>query len=588
MPRKYVKRLGSRPYCNYSKETLQNCLEAIRSGMPKLTASSTYGIPVRTLTNKLKGGHEKKPGGQVLFTPDEESSFVNHLLKLSEYGFPISSNDLRYVVASYLNKKGKIVEKFKNNVPGKEWAKLFVKRHHTLSNRFVSNIKTSRVSVTKDDITSYINNLKETVHEVPPTHVWNFDETNLSDDPKSKKLLVKRGTKYPENICNFSKSSFSVMFCVNGEGGYAPPYVIYKAEHLWTSWYEGGPKGCRYNRTKNGWFDANTFEDWFVSHMLPILKKQTGRKVLIGDNLSSHINENVINLCEENNIRFACLPPNTSHLTQPLDVSVFSSMKKEWRQLLSEWRATSEGLHCQTLPKEIFAKLLKKLMDVMIPKFKNIVPPGFKKCGICPVNADEILSRIPPGSSDNQSPGTGISNVQLAEEVGQSFIEHLQKRRGELAVKPRAQRKKLTVPPGKSICPDDFTSSSSGDDTDTYSVAEPGYSPLSVSEEESASTSIIGEASVKSTDRNVTVQVPYCVGDYVVVRYNNQNFPGQVTSILQEGLEVKCLEKGKKAWKWPNKEDKLIYEWDDVKKISADSITEKRGYLYIKAMETFV
>ena len=194
----------------------------------------------------------------------------------------------------------------------------------------------------------------------------------------------------------------------------------------------------------------------------------------------------------------------------------------------------------------------------MIPKFKNIVPPGSKKCGICPVNADEILSRIPPGSSDNQSPGTGISNVQLAEEVGQSFIEHLQKRRGELAVKPRAQRKKLTVPPGKSICPDDFTSSSSGDDTDTYSVAEPGYSPLSVSEEESASTSIIGEASVKSTDRNVTVQVPYCVGDYVVVRYNNQNFPGQVTSILQEGLEVKCLEKGKKHGSGPTKKINLF------------------------------
>lgn len=101
--------MGSRLYFYYSTETLKKCLAAIRSGTQKLTAISTYGIPVRSLTNKRKGCHEKKPGGQVLFSPDKESSFVSHLSKLSEYGFSMCSDDLRYVVATYLKKEAELL-----------------------------------------------------------------------------------------------------------------------------------------------------------------------------------------------------------------------------------------------------------------------------------------------------------------------------------------------------------------------------------------------------------------------------------------------------------------------------------------------
>lgn len=84
------------------------------------------------------------------------------------------------------------------------------------------------------------------------------------------------------------------MFCGNGCGDMIPPYVVYKSEHLWTTWTEGGPAGCRYNRTKSGRFDMATFEDWFMTTLLPRLKKLPGVKVVIGDNLSSHINLEVL------------------------------------------------------------------------------------------------------------------------------------------------------------------------------------------------------------------------------------------------------------------------------------------------------
>ena len=92
----------------------------------------------------------------------------------------------------------------------------------------------------------------------------------------------------------------------------------YKAQHLYDSWREGGPKNSRYNCTKSGWFDSFCFQDWVESVAIPFFKNVEGPKFLMGDNLASHLSVDVIKLCDEKNIRFIFLPSNSTHLTQPL------------------------------------------------------------------------------------------------------------------------------------------------------------------------------------------------------------------------------------------------------------------------------
>ena len=48
---------------------------------------------------------------------------------------------------------------------------------------------------------------------------------------------------------------------------------------------------------------------------------------MIEDNLSFHISESVVRKCERHNVKFICLPPNSTHLTQPLDVAYFKPLK---------------------------------------------------------------------------------------------------------------------------------------------------------------------------------------------------------------------------------------------------------------------
>lgn len=85
----------------------------------------------------------------------------------------------------------------------------------------------------------------------------NYDETNLSDDPKSIKCIFWRVIKYPEMIMNTTKASTSVMFAITGALEVLSPYVVFKAERFYDLCTIGGRRGTRYNRSKSGWLDAH-------------------------------------------------------------------------------------------------------------------------------------------------------------------------------------------------------------------------------------------------------------------------------------------------------------------------------------------
>ena len=121
--------------------------------------------------------------------------------------------------------------------------------------------------------------------------------------------------------------------------------------------------------------------------MLPILRKQEGKNVLIGDNLSSHPSQYVTGTCSKHNIAFVCLFPNATHFFQPLDVAWCAPLKKLWRKVLEDWIKSPKGLkHKGTLPKEEFSNLLKKLVERFHENGaarENLVN-GFRKCGLFP------------------------------------------------------------------------------------------------------------------------------------------------------------------------------------------------------------
>ena len=482
-----MRKPGARKYGSCDEAKLQQARDLLAAGRSQRSVCEELEITRSTLQNKMKNQHTKKAGRPSVLSEQEENAIAEHLVATSDWGFPLDGVDIMVLVKAYLDKQGKTVERFKNNMPGTDWLYSYLKRHSkTLRMRLYQNITRKRAGVSKRTIEAYFGNLRETLENIPPESIINYDETNLSDDPGRKKEAVKRGCKYPERIMNSSKTSTSLMFAGTASGELLPPYVVYKAERLWDTWTENGPKGARYNRSRSGWFDNAYFQDWFQQVALPFCRRKTGRCVLIGDNLSSHFSPEITKVCEDNNIAFCCLPPNSTHLCQPLDVAFFRPMKSKWRTILAAYKA-SRGKKAQTIQKDRFPSLLKQLMETLEANVESNLQARFQKTGIYPLDPEPVLSRLPEQAAEDEN--QAAVNTSVSELV----INHLQEMRygTEEAAAPRRKKRCLDVEPGKSICGPD-------DNSDTRQEAALG--PLSDQEAEASNCNEQGEASDSDLD----------------------------------------------------------------------------------------
>lgn len=478
MPRKYVNVLTTKGK-QVDSETIKLAIEDIEAGLSLRKSAGKHKISVTTLHRHVKCGSKlKKRGGQTVLSPEEEAVLVDRLKICSDWGYPIDSLTLRLLIKDYLERQGRQVKKFKHNMPGPDFVASFLSRHKEfLSNRMCQNIKRSRAAVSPDIINSYFDELEKELKDVPPSNIINYDETNLCDDPGRKKLIFRRGCKYPERIMNSSKASTSVMFAATADGKILPPYVVYKAQHLYETWRERGPKNSRYNRTKSGWFDSYCFTDWVQSVAIPFMKNLEGPKFLIGDNLASHLSLDVVKLCMENQVRFIFLPSNSTHLTQPLDVAFFRPMKIAWRQILEEWKREN-GRGESSVPKDKFPALLKKLCDTFDEK--NVIS-GFRKCGIAPLCRKSVLDMLPTLTNDTSSgtgtdcgTGTTTPTESHVESIDNTFKELLRTLRQFDTPLIRKKRSKVNVTPGKSVEVKDFEGPADID----LSCEQPGPSGL--------------------------------------------------------------------------------------------------------------
>jgi hypothetical protein len=208
---------------------------------------------------------------------------------------------------------------------------------------------------------------------------------------------------------------------------------------VYTSWREGGPKGTVYKCSKSGWFDMFLFEEWFVELLLPRLRKRPGKKLIIGDNLASHISPTVIKLCKANNIAFVCLPPNSTDKLQPLDVGVFAPMKKAWRVVLTQFKKDHPKL--VGIPKPMFPGLLKALMETAKPA--QHLAAAFDRCGLYPFNPKRGMDRIPSRDMEQNLEGDrALLNV--------TFGKKLEELRGLGPQEKQKRGKKVKTAPGKS------------------------------------------------------------------------------------------------------------------------------------------
>lgn len=137
------------------------------------------------------------------------------------------------------------------------------------------------------------------------------------------------------------------------------------------------------------------FSYWLRYLFLPNIPP--GRPVLLLlDGHSSHYEPDTIRLAATEGIVILCLPPHTTHVSQPLDVSFFKPLKTYWSDACHHYMQNNPG---RVVTKYQFSSLFSASWYKAI-RPENLIS-GFRNVGICPFNSDAIkIPEVPYASED--------------------------------------------------------------------------------------------------------------------------------------------------------------------------------------------
>ena len=158
--------------------------------------------------------------------------------------------------------------------------------------------------------------------------------------------------------------------------------------------------GTEYGLSEKGWMNGVLFHSWFRKVFLRYAPASRPLLLLL-DGHSSHYCLDTIQLATENEIIIFTLPPNATHLTQPLDKGVFGPFKVHWKQVCRDHLVSHPG---QVVNPYNFVRLFSKAW-VESMTVTNIAA-GFEITGIYPLNRKAF--RLPGESSEAE---TVIPNV---------------------------------------------------------------------------------------------------------------------------------------------------------------------------------
>lgn len=150
-----------------------------------------------------------------------------------------------------------------------------------------------------------------------------------------------------------------------------------------------------------GWTCDAIGEDWIKTVFEPATHAKAGGaiRLLIVDGHGSHITAPFIRFCIDHNIIFVILllPPHSSHLTQPLDVGIFSPLKTRMSEELDKILRYGYS----NIKKFEWANCYR-IARPNAMKSSNI-KSAWSGAGLIPLNAQKVIRRIKATSSDQET-----------------------------------------------------------------------------------------------------------------------------------------------------------------------------------------
>ena len=188
------------------------------------------------------------------------------------------------------------------------------------------------------------------------------------------------------------------------------------------------PESWVLGKSDTGWMKGDVFYEYIVNDFNKWVSDNNIKRpiILFIDGHKSHMTMALSEACETNGIILYALPPNTTHILQPADVSVFRPLKEGWRNTVRKWQNMTENIN-SSVTKTNFCKVFN--MTLNETNMVNYIKNGFRKCGLFPLNEDNVdyskcLKNTIEKITKKTSPETNITSEEckIAEKVIKKIV----------------------------------------------------------------------------------------------------------------------------------------------------------------------
>ena len=322
-------------------------------------------------------------------TASEEEVLVRYILDLDSRGLSPSIDGVREMADQILGARS--VRRV-----GKLWPNRFIQRRVELRTRFPRAYDFQRALCEDPDVLNawfrLFTNMRAK-YGILDCDLYNFDETGFMMGMIKPSMVVTRSDRRGKSkqVQPGNMEWATVISCIGADGFDVSPFILVPGQYHLSNWYTqtSMPASWVIKPTPNGWTDNETSVDW-IKHFDQHTKSRRmgGYRMLVLDGHESHRSINFERYCTEQNIIPICLPPHSSHLTQPLDVGCFGPLKTAYGKGI-EVLIRSHVTHISKV--EFFSAFTTAYKVTMT---KGNIAEGFRGAGLVPFNPEAVISKL--------------------------------------------------------------------------------------------------------------------------------------------------------------------------------------------------
>ena len=360
-------------------------------------ACIAYDTPYSTVRDRVRGRVPRRDLRSVnkKLTDTEEATLVQWILSMDERGLPLRTDSIRRMADLLLEKRSN-TDQQKRVTVGKCWVYNFVRRQDSLRSQYNRKYDYQRAKCEDPTIIrDWFRLVRNTItkYGILEEDIYNFDETGFQMGVITTAKVITGSERAGRPVCvqPGNREWVTVIESISSCGWSLPPMVIFEGKVHISTWYTDTlPLDWSFAVSQKGWTDDSLGLIWLTDVFQKHTKDRTKGvyRLLILDGHGSHSTPEFDLFCSEHSIITLCMPPHSSHLLQPLDVSCFAVLKRAYGRQIEEYMRV--GVNHIDKPDFLTAYITARKESMVIDTVRN----GFAATGLVPYDPERVLSKL--------------------------------------------------------------------------------------------------------------------------------------------------------------------------------------------------